>query len=74
MVDLEDLWLEREPQNRRGTAVEGNFRRRWARRWPEVLAGRTRTPVALLRMVDTARRIGEAPDGRRSGPPDPGSA
>jgi len=74
MVDLEDLWLEREPQNRPGTAAEGNFRRRWARRWPEDLAARTRRPLALLRMVDTARRSGEAPDGRPAGPPDSGSA
>ena len=28
LVDLEDLWLEREPQNRPGTGPEeGNFRR-----------------------------------------------
>ena len=64
MVDLEDLWLEREPQNRPGTVAEGNFRRRWARRWPEDLATRTRRPLALLRMVDTARRSGKTPDGR----------
>jgi 4-alpha-glucanotransferase len=65
LVDLEDLWLEREPQNRPGTGPEeGNFRRRWARRWPDDLRPRNRQPVAVLRLVDVARR-------GRSGRPDP---
>lgn len=57
LVDLEDLWLEREPQNRPGTPpTEGNFRRRWARRWPEDLRDRRRAPADTLRRVDAARR------------------
>jgi 4-alpha-glucanotransferase len=57
LVDLEDLWLEREPQNRPGTGPEeGNFRRRWARRWPDDLRPRSRRPSAVLRLVDAARR------------------
>ncbi|HEX7460448.1 MAG TPA: 4-alpha-glucanotransferase, partial [Acidimicrobiales bacterium] len=57
LVDLEDLWLEREPQNRPGTGPEGgNFRRRWARRWPDDLRPRNRRPSTVLRLVDAARR------------------
>jgi len=57
LVDLEDLWLEREPQNRPGTGPEeGNFRRRWARRWPDDLRPRNRRPATVLRLVDAARR------------------
>ena len=57
LVDLEDLWLEREPQNRPGTGPEeGNFRRRWARCWPDDLRPRNRQPAAVLRLVDAARR------------------
>jgi 4-alpha-glucanotransferase len=61
LVDLEDLWLEREPQNRPGTAAaEGNFRRRWVRRWPEGLRARRSVPAAMLRLVNTARRGGQS--------------
>ncbi|HEX7459704.1 MAG TPA: 4-alpha-glucanotransferase [Acidimicrobiales bacterium] len=69
LVDLEDLWLEREPQNRPGTGPEeGNFRRRWARRWPGDLRPRNRRPATLLRLVDAARRgrpgsVGPEPEG-----------
>ena len=64
LVDLEDLWLEREPQNRPGTGpAEGNFRRRWARRWPEDVRARNRTPAAILRLVDAARRRSPGPGG-----------
>ena len=57
LVDLEDLWLEREPQNRPGSGpAEGNFRRRWARRWPEDLRAGNRVPTAILRLVNAARR------------------
>jgi 4-alpha-glucanotransferase len=62
LVDLEDLWLEREPQNRPGTGpAEANFRRRWSRRWPEDLRARNRTPAGILRLVDAARRRGQSP-------------
>ena len=61
LVDLEDLWLERRPQNRPGTtAAEGNFRRRWARCWPEDL--QDRTPATILGLVDAARRGDRGPD------------
>jgi len=67
VVDLEDLWLERQPQNRPGTgAAEGNFRRRWARRWPEDLRAPHSLPAAILRRVDTARR-GEQSGGDGAG-------
>ncbi|HXY28395.1 MAG TPA: hypothetical protein VEH82_08970, partial [Acidimicrobiales bacterium] len=55
LVDPPDLWGEREPHNRPGTgAEEPNFRRRWAKIWPEELE---RAAVAgALRLVDRARR------------------
>jgi len=63
LVDLEDLWLEREPQNRPGTGpAEGNFCRRWARRWPEDLRAGNRASTDILRLVDVARR-GPGPPG-----------
>ena len=57
LVDLEDLWLETEPQNRPGTGPEaGNFRRRAARTLEEAA---TDTEVAaVLREVDAERRPG----------------
>lgn len=65
-VDLEDLWGEREPQNRPGSGPEAaNFTRRWARRWPEDVTARG--PAAVLRLVDAARR------GPRVPPPAPGA-
>ena len=64
LVDLEDLWLEREPQNRPGTGpAEGNFRRRWTRRWPEDLRARNRAPAAILRLVNGARQGGQGGEG-----------
>jgi 4-alpha-glucanotransferase len=72
LVDIEDLWLEREPQNRPGTgSQDGNFQRRWARSWPEDLANPTRVPASLLRLVNASRRGGQAP-GRGSGARDLG--
>jgi 4-alpha-glucanotransferase len=68
-VDLEDLWLETEPQNRPGTGVEGaNWCRRAAYSLEEIeddpsiaaLLGR----IDTLRQIDTLRCI----DGHR--PPD----
>ncbi len=39
MVDVEDLWLERQPQNRPGTGDEAkNFLRRGARTWDDAVA------------------------------------
>jgi len=59
LVDLEDLWLETEPQNRPGTGPdEGNFRRRWARLWPDDLRPSDRWPTVVLQHVDGARRAG----------------
>ena len=55
MVDLEDLWLEREPQNRPGTGAEaGNFRRRAARTLEDVVADAE--IAVLLREIDARRR------------------
>lgn len=55
MVDLEDLQLETEPQNRPGTGPEaGNFRRRARHTLEEVTADAAM--AALLRQVDTLRR------------------
>jgi len=72
LVDLEDLWLEREPQNRPGTGPEeGNFRRRWARHWPGDVRAQNCTPAALLGLVDAARRRGRGP-GSGEGAPDLG--
>lgn len=59
MVDLEDLWSERAPQNRPGTgAEERNFRRRWMKRWPEDLCGEASRPTVVLRELDRLRRLG----------------
>ncbi len=57
VVDPADLWGEREPHNRPGTgADEPNFRRRWAKIWPD---GLERPAVSgVLRLVDRARRSG----------------
>ena len=82
MVDLEDLWLEHEPQNRPGSGPEeANFRRRAGRSLEDVVADAGIT--ALLREVDARRRpeletpVGlpadqssEPPD-RRAGGPEP---
>ncbi len=59
VVDPADLWGEREPHNRPGTgADEPNFRRRWAKIWPDELE---RPAVSgVLRLVDRARRAGAA--------------
>jgi 4-alpha-glucanotransferase len=55
MVDLEDLWLEPEPQNRPGTGPEaGNFRRRATRVLDDVVADAE--VAVLLREIDARRR------------------
>ncbi len=55
MIDLEDLWLETEPQNRPGTGPEaGNFRRRTRRALEEATADPE--IAVLLREVDALRR------------------
>lgn len=65
MIDLEDLWLERTPQNRPGTgAQERNFQRRAARNLDEVRSDAELT--ALLRAVD-ARRQQRSVDRRPGG-------
>ena len=70
LVDLEDLWLEREPQNRPGTgAEEGNFRRRWRRLWPGYVTAPKQWAATMLRLVDAARRQGVDLGG--TGPPGP---
>ena len=75
LVELEDLWLEREPQNRPGTgAEEGNFRRRWALCWPGDITVANEWAATMLRLVDAARRQGLDPDGEGPGPPGPGRA
>jgi hypothetical protein len=65
LVDLEDLWLERRPQNRPGTAGGANWRRR---------AGRTLSQLAgdpfaqdVLAEVDRLRRC--PPTGPVAPPP-----
>ena len=63
LVDPVDLWGQDEPHNRPGTGgEEPNFRRRWARIWPDDLAGASAV-VAGLRRVARARgdRGGPAP-------------
>ena len=71
LVDLEDLWLETEPQNRPGTGTEaGNFRRRARRTLEDVMADSAL--AACLREVDAHRRpevgavAGTAGPGRHS--------
>jgi 4-alpha-glucanotransferase len=55
LVDLEDLWLESEPQNRPGTGPEAaNFRRRAARTLEDVVADAE--IAVLLREIDARRR------------------
>ncbi len=55
LVDPPDLWGEREPHNRPGAgAEEPNFRRRWAKIWPNDLD--RATVVGVLRLMDRARR------------------
>lgn len=55
LADLEDLWLETEPQNRPGTGAEaGNFRRRAARTMEDIEADTEL--AALLRELDGRRR------------------
>lgn len=73
LVDLEDLWLEREPQNRPGTGAGArNWRRRAARTNREVFASPDIDEA--LAEVDTQRKQGDHPKaaspsgaGRRSG-------
>ena len=55
LLDTADLWGERQPQNRPGTAVaQGSFRLRY----PQTVAclARDHDAVALLKRVDEARR------------------
>jgi len=57
VVDMEDLWLEPESQNRPGTGGDAaNFRRRW--RYPLEQAEEDAQVVALLGIVDHLRRGG----------------
>ena len=56
LATMEDLWLEREPQNVPGTTGERNWRRRAARPLEALDAG---TPAALLEKLDEARRRSE---------------
>ncbi len=67
LVDPPDLWGEREPYNRPGTgAEEPNFRRRWAKIWPEDLASPAPSaPSTMLRMVERARRGTEVSERRQ---------
>jgi 4-alpha-glucanotransferase len=54
LIDLEDLWGEREPQNRPGTGTGGaNWRRRGARTLTE--AGRDTATTGFLRAVNRVR-------------------
>lgn len=57
LVDLEDLWLEKEPQNRPGTGQEElNFRRRWAQLLPESSRSAMTVIAELLDAIDAERR------------------
>ena len=56
LATMEDLWLEREPQNLPGTTGERNWRRRSTRPL-EALGGGE--PAALLDELDEARRRAE---------------
>ncbi len=67
LVDLEDLWGEREPQNRPGTGPEaGNFRRRMARRLDQIC--NDAELGALLRTLGATRRAGTTRHDHRRGP------
>ena len=60
LVDLEDLWLERLPQNRPGTGIEaGNWRRRSARTLVE--AANDPMVTATLSAIDRGRRTAPEP-------------
>lgn len=57
LVDIEDLWLEKEPQNRPGTGQEAlNFRRRWAHSLMSSASPTMTSIAALLAKIDAARR------------------
>jgi 4-alpha-glucanotransferase len=58
LVDLEDLWGEREPQNRPGTAGGANWRRRGLRTLSE--ARRDTGTTEFLRALDQVRAGGPA--------------
>ncbi len=63
MINLEDLWLERRPQNIPGTGVErSNWRRRARYRFEEF--SRSKSVLATLRLVNRLRGVGSATDGR----------
>ena len=71
MVDLEDLWLEYEPQNRPGSGPEeGNFRRRAAVGLEDVVVDAGIS--ALLRGVDARRRPELEASGLPAQPPPTG--
>ena len=56
LVDLEDLWLETEPQNRPGTGAEAlNFRRRWAQILPALDGVAPGMVAELLIALELAR-------------------
>lgn len=62
LVDLEELWDERQPQNRPGTGPEANnWRRRAALSLPEILTNRR--VIEMLLRIDELRRT--APAGLR---------
>jgi 4-alpha-glucanotransferase len=66
LVDLEDLWLEKEPQNRPGTGEEEhNFSRRWAQLLPIASSAQEGAIAELLRAIDAARNGIEPPEPAR---------
>ena len=55
LVDLEELWDERQPQNRPGTGPEANnWRRRAALSLPEIRTNRR--VIEMLSRIDELRR------------------
>ena len=56
LVTLEDLWLEREPQNVPGTTSDErpNWRRKMSRRWPEITTAED--VLSVLREVERRRK------------------
>jgi 4-alpha-glucanotransferase len=66
LVDLEDLWGEREPQNRPGTGVDGgNWRRRAALTLAE--ARRDKGNAEFLRTLNRARQARPEPEASAAG-------
>jgi 4-alpha-glucanotransferase len=64
LVDIEDTWLEAEPQNRPGTGQErANFRRRWSRTFPDAFSSDNNATTLLLQAIDRSRRAETPRDG-----------